>query len=238
VGPRSGEVSNRAGQVPAVVAERRERSAGSKDPVEEAVPPSSSITRRSVGTSLATWARRLSSVSSSAETASSRIVATAACPCWVPAADGDRGQLLAGPSCPRCAEHRRRRPTSRRRVQRGHSPFIHDQAEAATAELESLVRAERQVGRLQMVELATAQPFSAGREVAGEDQQPLIAAEPVGQPVDQRGGVALGVMGVVDDERAPFRFERRERGFDRVVGVVTCAGHPRCGCLEAGMSDT
>ena len=89
-----------------------------------------------------------------------------------------------------------------------------------------------------MVELPAAQALSPGRKVAREDQEPLIATQSVGQPVDQRGGVALGVVGVVDDERAAFRFERRERGFDRIVGVVTGAGHSRCGCLEAGLSDT
>ena len=62
----------------------------------------------------------------------------------------------------------------------------------------------------------------------------LVRLQLLGQPRDQQARVALGVVGIVDDEGAPFGRQRAKQRLDRLWGVLTGLGHRAGGFGKAG----
>ncbi len=147
---------------------------------------------------------------------------------------GQRGHILAGPRRPGRGQGGGRGPSPGGPPERGDPGGADVQAEAVPAELPGLRLGERQVGRGQLEIVGPAQPGGAFRQVPGQHDQVLVGIEPPGHPLDDQPGLPLGVVRVVDDERAALAGQARQQRVDRAGRVLRGARHARRGLGEPG----
>ena len=157
---------------------------------------------------------------------------------------GQRADVLAGALGAGGGQRRRGGPPAGRPLQPGNLRRADVQPEAGPAQLQRLLRPQRQVGRGELGAVRPAQPRGALGQAPGEHDEMLAGLQLLGEALDQQARAAAGVVGVVHDERASLLRERAEQGIHRAHGVLTGLRHGgrgfgkarvrRCGAQPGG----
>ena len=148
---------------------------------------------------------------------------------------GERADVLTGALGAGRGKRRRRGPPAGRPFQPGNLGRADVQPEACPAQLQRLLRPQRQFGRGELGAVRPAQPRGPLRQTPGEHDEVLVGLQLLGEALDQQACAAAGVVGVVHDERAALLGQRAEQGVDRAHGILTCLRHGGRGLGKARM---
>jgi len=149
------------------------------------------------------------------------------------AAHGQRADVLTRALGAGGGQRGGRGPPAGRALQPGDLGRADVQAKPGPAQLQRLVRPQRQVGGGELDAVRAAQPRGARRQAPGQHHEVLVRLQPLGEALDQQAGAAAGMVGVVHDERAALGGQRAEQGLDRARSVLTGLRHGGSGLGEA-----